>query len=191
VAAESIEIEIQVKVENVQALFSFLEKNAQFIGEERQVDEYFTPKHRDFASVRPVKEWLRLRDEKGKFTLTYKNWRYNENGKSESCDEFETSVKDISQLKKMFAALDMKTVVKVDKIRKMWKYKDYEISIDYVAGLGDFVEIEFNGVSSDDKKVTDEMVRFLKEIGVGKIQRSYQGYAFSMMAPEEVEYFEV
>ncbi len=38
-------------------------KNAEFLGEQHQVDEYFTPPDRDFTAERPVNEWLRLRTE--------------------------------------------------------------------------------------------------------------------------------
>ncbi|GAI26198.1 unnamed protein product, partial [marine sediment metagenome] len=55
-----IEIEIQVKIENSKPLIEFLEKNADFRSENHQIDEYFSPAHRDFIGVRPVKEWLRL-----------------------------------------------------------------------------------------------------------------------------------
>jgi len=182
------EIEIKVKIENAKPLISFLERNAKFKKEEKQFDEYFTPIHRNFVSIRPVKEWLRLRNENGKYSINYKNWNCNKDGKAYSCDEFETHVEDLDTVKKLFTALDIKPLVKVDKIRKTWNYKNYEISIDTVIGLGVFVEIEFKGESSNHKKVTDDMIEFLKKLGVGKIQRDYQGYSFSILFPNEVEY---
>ena len=60
----NIEIEIQVNIENSKPLIEFLEKNAEFKLEEHQIDEYFSPAHRDFVAVRPVNEWLRLRNSK-------------------------------------------------------------------------------------------------------------------------------
>lgn len=190
-ASNDTEIEIQVKVENIEPLISFLIKNGKFVKEERQIDEYFTPPHRNFISIRPIKEWLRLRNENGNYTINYKNWHHDENGKSYSCDEFETSIKNIEQIRKLFKAIDFKTTVKVDKTRKTWNWKDYEISVDIVIGLGEFVEIELRGKSDNHKKTTDEMIRFLKEIGVGKIQRNYQGYAFLSLFPEEAKYFDM
>jgi adenylate cyclase class 2 len=189
-SVKDTEIEIKVKIENVEPLISFLKKNAKFKSEERQIDEYFTPYHRDFLSVRPAKEWLRLRNENGKYIINYKNWYPANDGKPVHCDEFQTPIKDIDQMRKLFTALDFKPLVKVDKTRKKWDYKDYEISVDTVTGLGTFVEIEFKGKSNNPKKVTNEMIEFLKDMGVGKIQGNYQGYPFLLLFPDEAKYYD-
>lgn len=186
-----IETEIQVQVGNSQALLDFLIKNkGEFKGEKRQIDEYFTPVHRDFLAVRPAVEWLRLRDSNGKFFINYKNWHLDENNKSHFCDEYETPINDIEQMRKIFIALDIKPLVVVDKTRKTWTYQDYEIAIDAVKGLGNFVEIEYLGkeASKDPKIITNEMVKFLKDIGCGEIKRNYVGYPFQILFPDEVEY---
>jgi len=189
---KDIEIEIQVNIENSKPLLAFLEKNAVFQKENHQIDEYFSPVHRNFIEVRPIKEWLRLRDSDGKYSITYKNWYFDENNKGSHCDEYETVIGDLNQLKKIFDVLDFKSVVTVDKLRKTWTYKDYEIDIDSVKGLGDFVEIEYIGEGDvDPKKTTEEMVNFLKEVGCGKIQRNYVGYPFQLLFPEETKYEEV
>lgn len=188
----NIEIEIQVNIENSRPLVEFLEKSAEFKKENRQIDEYFSPAHRDFTSVRPVKEWLRLRDSGGKYSINYKNFHYDENGKSLYCDEYESQAGDFNNLKKILESLNFKFLVKVDKIRKIWEYKDYEIALDSIAGLGDFVEIEYIGKDEkpDPKKIAQEMVDFLKNMGCGKIKRNYVGYPFQLLFPSEVRFEE-
>ncbi|KPJ71282.1 hypothetical protein AMJ50_02640 [Parcubacteria bacterium DG_74_3] len=187
-----IEIEIQVNIENSKPLTEFLEKNAIFKSEKHQIDEYFSPAHRNFIGVRPVKEWLRLRDSGGKYSINYKNWYFDKEGKSHHCDEYETKIEDITQLGKILKVLNFKPMVKVNKLRKIWTYKDYELSIDSVKGLGDFVEIEYIGKDKklDPKKVTEEMVNFLKSVGCGLIKRNYVGYPFQLLFPKEVKYEE-
>lgn len=189
-ANKNIEIEIQVNVESSKPLIDFLEKNGKFQSEKRQVDEYFSPAHRDFLGLRPVKEWLRLREAGEKYSINYKNWHFDKDGKSHYCDEFETNLESGEQVKKIFSALNFKSIVVVDKLRKIWTYEDYEIAIDSVKSLGDFVEIEYMGKDEkvDPKKITGEMVDFLKKIGCGKITRNYVGYPFLMLFPNEVEY---
>lgn len=186
------EIEIQVNIENSKPLTDFLENNAEFKSEKHQIDDYFSPIHRDFTGVRPVKEWLRLRDSGGKYSINYKNWHYDKNGKSHHCDEYETKIDDLSQFKKILDVLNFKSVVKVDKVRKTWIYKDYEIAIDSVKGLGNFVEIEYIGGEEkvDPEKITEEMVNFLKKVGCGKIKRNYVGYPFQLLFPDEVKFEE-
>ena len=185
-----IEIEIQVNTENSNPLLEFLKKNAKFNSEKHQIDEYFSPAHRNFIEVRPVKEWLRLRDSDGEYSITYKNWHDDKNDKSHYCDEYETKIKDLDQLKKVLDALDFKSIIRIDKLRKTWIYKDYEIAIDLVRGLGDFVEIEYIGKDekANPKKIAEEMTNFLKNIGCGKIKRNYVGYPFQLLFPKEVEY---
>jgi len=186
----NIEIEIQVQVENLQKLLDFLNEKAEFKGEKHQVDEYFTPFHRDFIAVRPACEWLRLRDTDGKYSINYKNWHFDDQGKSHYCDEYETKVEDIEQVRKIFAALNIKPTVKVDKIRKIWVFDDYEITVDSVRDLGDFVEIEHFGEIGDKspEQITDEMIKFLKNAGCGEIKRNYVGYPFLILFPNEVKY---
>lgn len=186
------EIEIQVKVENSVPLIAFLEKNGEFRGEKHQVDEYFSPAHRNFLEPRPMHEWLRLRDSNGKYFINYKNWHFDDTGRSYHGDEYESKIEDLEQVKRILEALDFKMCVEVDKLRKIWVYKDYEVAVDSVRGLGDFVEIEYKGKdnNTDPKKVTEEMINFLKETGVGKIKRNYVGYPFQLLFPDEVKWEE-
>ena len=56
--------------------------------------------------------------------------------------------------------------------------------------MGDFVEIEYIGKDekADPKKITQEMINFLKNIGCEKIKINYVGYPFQLLFPKEVEY---
>jgi adenylate cyclase class 2 len=189
---DNTEIEIQVKIENSKNLLVFLKNKAKFISEKHQVDEYFTPAHRNFISVRPVKEWLRLRNSSGKFLITYKNWHHDKDGKSHHCDEYETEIKKLNQLKKILTTLNFKSLVVVDKTRKTWVYNDYQISLDSIKNLGDFVEIEYIGKDKGikPKEITKEMVSFIKNLKCGKIKRNFVGYPFQLLFPNEVKHEE-
>jgi len=187
-SSNNIEIEIHVRIEKVSKLMEFLKKNGKFQSEKQQIDEYFTPAHRDFLSVRPITEWLRLRAAGSKYSITYKNWKVDKDGKTYSCDEYETGLGDLEQLRKILTALDFKSIVTVDKLRSTWIYQDYEVAIDSVKNLGEYVEIEYIGKDeqADPKSVTREMVGLLKKIGCGTITRDYLGYPFELLFPKEV-----
>lgn len=192
----NIEIEIQVKIENSERLLEFLKQNAAFKSEKRQVDEYFSPAHRNFLEKRPVSEWLRLREEAGKYSLNYKKWHFDENGKSlDYCDEYETKIEDIETIKKILNALNFKSLTIVDKSRKIYIYGNYEIALDSVKNLGDFVEIEY--ISNEDNpdqtkiaQITEKMVNFLKNLGCGRITKNSVGYPFLLLFPEEAKFEE-
>ncbi len=161
---DNVEIEIQVDIENSKPLIEFLEKNAEFKSEKHQVDEYFSPTHHNFIEVRPVKEWLRLRNSDGKYSINYKNWHFDEDGKSHHCDEYETKIEDLTKLKKILDVLNLKSIVKVDKLRKTWIYKDYEIAVDSVRELGDFIEIEYIGKDEKVEKILLSNLTFLPNL---------------------------
>lgn len=182
-----IEIEIKVQIEKGEALIKFLQQKATFVSEEHQIDTYYTPIHRNFVAQRPTDEWLRIRDSSGKYSINYKNWHHDKDGKSDFCDEYETNVGDIKQLEKIFEVLDIKKLVVVDKKRQVWKYKDYEVSIDSVKGLGEFVEIEYKGkkTTKTPAQITQEMIAFLKDLGSGEITRDHRGYPFLLLFPDE------
>ncbi len=185
---KDVEIEIQVRISERSRLQVFLKEKANFVGKNYQKDEYFTPAHRDFVSVKPVAEWLRLR-ESDKNAITYKNWHYDADGKSQYCDEYETPIGDADQMRKIFTVLNIRPIITVEKTRETWKYQDYEIALDQITGLGDFVEIEYKvAAERDPKKVTDDMVKFLKQIGCGKIERNFVGYPFMLLYPKEVKF---
>lgn len=183
----NIEIEIQLEVENIKPLKVFLTKNAKKTGELHQIDRYFTPAHKNYIEPRPINEWLRLRDSNGKHLITYKN--YHRNAKhSLYCDEYETSIGEIKQIELIFEALGMKEIVVVDKNRTTYIYKDFEVAIDLVKNVGSYVEIEHkgDGTKENSLKIKQEMIDFLKKVGVGKIHKNDVGYPFLIMFPEEV-----
>lgn len=181
------EVEIQVSVENIKPLLRVLKQEAKSLYKSRQIDEYFTPPDRNFLKEKPVKEWLRLRQEDGKSSITYKNWYHNAKGQSSHCDEYETQIESADQARKILTALGHRPITKVDKTREAYRYKNYQISIDKVVGLGDFVEVEYKGKSSKHPdEITDEMIAFLKTIDVGIIHRNYLGYPYMLLFPEDV-----
>lgn len=172
------EIELQAKVENSKPLLDLLEKEGKFESENHQVDEYFTPAHRDFLALRPIEEWFRLRDSNGKFSVNYKKWHFDGEGRGLYADEYETKIDDIKMTRKIVEVLNFKPIVTVDKKRKVWRYKDYEICMDSVKNLGDFVEIEYYGARhhDDHKEIMEEMIKFLKDLGCGTLEINHSGY---------------
>jgi len=188
----SKEIEIQVRVTTVKPLMRVLEVEGSFQYESKQMDDYFTPADRDFTAVRPIAEWLRLREAEDKYSVNYKYWHYDDNGRSHYCDEYESAVDDITAMRNLFKALKFRKLVTVEKLRKAWQFKDWEVAVDRVLRLGDFIEIEYKGSTNvDPKEEIDKMIEFLKSLGCGKIERNYLGYPFQLMFPDEVKWEEV
>jgi len=188
---KDIEIEIQARIEKSENLKKFLKEQAKFVSENQQIDEYFTPAHRNFVAVKPIEEWFRIREEKGRYNINYKKWHYK-NGVGQYADEFETEIADKNTARKIFIALDLKSLVVVDKTRKKFMYKDYEIALDDVKGLGNFVEIEYKGKEIvDPKTTTKEMIEFLKKPDCGNVELNNGGYPMLLLFPAEAQYIKV
>lgn len=186
------EIEIQAKVEHVASLLDFLQANAVHMGETYQRDEYYTPKHKNYLDIRPVAEWLRLREENGDASICYKNWHSDENGKGVYCDEYETNMGSMEKARLILEALDCQLLTIVDKKRTVWKWLDWHISIDNVQNLGEFVEVEYSGGTEvEPSEETIKMIAFLKSHGCGKVELNYTGYPFLFLFPEEARFEEV
>ncbi len=177
------EIEVRVQVEDSAPLVDFLAKNGQLVSEEHQRDEYFSPAHRNFLDKKPVAEWLRLRSENGKHSMTYKNWHTQENGESYYCDEYETSLGDIDQINKIFEALNMSSLIVVNKKRKVFAYKDYEIALDSVEDLGEYVEVEHKGECEESEipRIAEEMKNFIEDLGCKILTRDFEGYPLLLL----------
>jgi adenylate cyclase class 2 len=172
------EIEIRVRIKDKEPLLKFLEKNGTFKSEKHQRDEYFTPAHRNFIKEKPVKEWLRLREEKGKYSLNYKNWQYTEEDKAYYCDEYEVKIENSDTLKNIFKALNFESLIVVNKERKIFMFDKYEIALDCVEDLGDYVEVEYKGEEDmvDAKKIAEEMKDFIERVGCHIIEQDFIGY---------------
>src|SRR3989344_3134014 len=185
----NLEIEIQVRPEKIEPLLVFLKQEGKFLSENHQIDDYFVPPHRDFLKERPLREWLRLRDADGTYSVNYKNWHYDEQGKSlHWADEFESPIENSEAMRNIFTALNFKQVVTVDKKRQIWIYKDYEIAIDAVLGLKETIEIEYKGKGMDKEKIVKEMIAFLKDIGCGILEIGNDGYPFQLLFPDEARF---
>lgn len=114
------------------------EKNSE-LSDEELIQQYLDKEHKGIYKYYylgiPLKQYC---DENN---LNYKNWY------DHYCDEYEVEVDDSINLKKIFKVLGLEEIAYVDKIRRIYKYKDkYEISLDIVKELGYFVEIEIKNI---------------------------------------------
>ena len=106
-------------------------------GEVYEKDLYFQHPCRDFAET---DEALRLREEGGRCTLTYKGPK--EGGRVKSRLELNVEVGDCDAAKGLLERLGFKPVAVVAKKRRYYLLGDVEVALDNVEGLGCFVEVE-------------------------------------------------
>lgn len=137
-----IEVEIKVKIDNPVLIRSKLEKLS-CIHSDCQIhrDTYYNAIDsicaRDFAKT---DEALRIRRIGEISFLTYKGPKIDMLSKSRK--EIEIEIKDTKSADEILTALGFTQVMTVIKNRDIFRLDNYEISLDTVKGLGDFLEIE-------------------------------------------------
>ncbi len=135
-----------------------------------QHDEYFkhsTDKNRDLV--------LRIRTENDKKSiLTFK--AKDTSGGDTAWADVDAILDDADNLRKIFLANQYELVVDIKKNRESFEYKDYEINVDDIEGLGFFVEIEGRGNEEERDGIESSLKQILSDLDVSESDFVFKGY---------------
>lgn len=173
---KKIEVEIKFPLLNEKEVLEYLDNNAKFKYEARQIDEYFNAPHRDFTSKPRIYEWLRLRNSNGKCSFNYKDYSHEV-----YCDEYETEISSYEHLELILKAMNFKSLVVVDKHRKAYDFEDVEVSIDTVADLGGYIEIEYKGNNENIEEIRKHLFNILERISAKTGELDKKGYPYELL----------
>ncbi len=144
-----IEVEIRAKINNLNEIKENLENlGAKFLKKEKQVDKIFGhPMFLDSENMIIEKGIVpRIRQKAEKIILEFKEICRDGAG-----FEIKSSLTDIPLGVKFLEKLGFKEAFTVSKEREEYSFGDLNICLDFVEGLGNFIEIE-KMISSPDKK---------------------------------------
>lgn len=110
------------------------------VGEESHQDIYLNHPCRDFGET---DEALRLRSVNGRTLLTYKGPKIDRRSKTR--EEIEVPVEEPEKVISILRKLGFTEVATVRKRRSVYRCGDVTVALDRVEGLGDFVELEYEG----------------------------------------------
>lgn len=177
------EVEIKVKIIDPEKVEEVLKNKTEFIKEKEQRDEYFVPINKDYFNENPTKEYLRIRhdEQNRKYVLAYHYCHFGEDGRLLKTDEYETEISDPDIMRKILEMIGMKHKVTVKKYRRYYRYKDFEILLDKVEGLGWFMEVEATNSSEPPEKVKEKCYKVLEELGVKWEEAPNTGYPDMML----------
>lgn len=162
---EMLEIEIKCYCEDAERTKNNLNKaGAQFIEKRRELDVYFNHPSRNFAET---DEALRLRRVNDKCRITYKGPKVSKTTKA--CIEHETETGDFDAMRNILLSLGFVESGTVEKERIIYSLSGLEISIDYVDGVGTFVEIEKIGELKEE--IEKELFDMAAKLGLTKFER--------------------
>lgn len=172
------EVETKVRADHETVEHALERVGATVIGTVDQEDVYFSAPHRDFAAR---DEALRLRTETGddetKTVLTYKGPRLD--GPSKARAEHESSIGDPVAMEATLTALGFTEAATVEKSRRRYDLEEFTVTLDSVAGLGEFVEVETTVESEERVPEAREAVRAtVDRLGLdpdAEIEASYLG----------------
>ena len=120
-------------------------------------------------------------EEDGETSINYKHWYPENAAKSTHCDEFETSIGSVETVRRIFAALDIKPIIVVDKYRETHVIGDMEFCLDQVKDLGWFLEIEYRGDTLGVAEANAEFQKYEKLLETALGERNYRGYPYLIL----------
>lgn len=107
----------------------------------------------------------------------------------DTAEELELDISDDIVMDKMLQFIGFLPKIQVVKRRQTAKYKEFNICIDEVEGLGDFIEIERISEKSNDKdRIYGEMRTVLLELGVEEEELKKEKYYEMILKNREEKY---
>ena len=137
-----IEVEIKAKIQDPKIAFEKIKEiGGEYSHSEIQKDIYFNGEHTDF---RKSDEALRIREipdgDDFKNILTYKGQKLDTETKTRK--EVEVEIDNKEKMTEILINLGYKPSAIVNKVRRIFKYNDYTITVDKLKELGYYMEIE-------------------------------------------------
>jgi len=160
-----LEIEVKARIDSIPAVEArIIELGGEFRKEVVETDIYYNHPNRDFAET---DEAIRLRQVEGRVFLTYKGPKIDTLTKTR--EEFNLKVDSWNNSVSILEALGFTKVLPVEKKRRYLRLGGFEIMLDFLEGLGSFIEVEMRGDYEP-----DVLFNFLAKLGVeGSETRSY------------------
>lgn len=153
------EIEIKLKVDEKEynRILNIIKKHSVNKTDVNQIDTYYTLTDRTFDQ-----EWLRIRNENGKYIFNYKKKIDNSH-----YEKYDVLFDNINNLNKILSALGVQKLGTINKERTTYLYKDkYEFSFDNVKDIGNFIEIELINKSENFEKDLSDLINILEELKI-------------------------
>ena len=169
------EVEVKVRASHESVRSRLESAGGTHLGEREQIDVYFEAPHRDFAAR---DEALRLREETDpdgtRTVLTYKGPRLE--GATKTRTEHETSVGSRTEMQAALSELGFSPAATVEKTRDQYTFEGCTVSLDRVAGLGEFVEVETTVEADAIGKGQETVTESLENLGLGDAERLQMSY---------------
>jgi adenylate cyclase class 2 len=171
------EVELKVRADHAAVRRRLSALGAERVGTVTQVDTYYDAPHRDFGTTDEALRLRRERNDEGSTTrLTYKGPLVEAASKTRR--ELETAVDDGDRLGEILEAVGFDPAAVVEKERERYRLDGYTVTLDSVADLGEFVEVEREAPEADVESVREGATARLRDLDLDpaeQIRTSYLG----------------
>ena len=185
-----IELKFSFTDEQRELLLSWLEEHAQFQGTVTQEDRYFDrPEHSFFTKNEQgaflAESFLRVRfTPKGNY-LCLKKWHKDPVTQEKThCDEYESRVENGEAMSFLLQAEGYVLDTIVAKERTTYRIDCFEVAVDTVQGLGNFVEVELKDFSGTVEEGIAAIKKFVKNCGIRICLQQKTGYILMLKNPQ-------
>lgn len=152
-----IEIKLKVNEEEYSRILNIIKNNSVNKRNVNQIDTYYT-----LINKKLNQEWLRIRNENGKYIFNYKKKIDNSH-----YEKYDVLIDNFNNLNIILNTLGSKQIGTINKNRIIYIYKDkYEFSFDIVKDIGMFIEIELINKSNDFEKDFYDLLNLLEDLKI-------------------------
>ncbi|KKP69254.1 hypothetical protein A2X44_02600 [candidate division CPR3 bacterium GWF2_35_18] len=186
---KEIEYKIQITGMQMKTLEKWLSGKAKFIKNKHQIDYYLEDPQKPFTFInkkgfKDAIDYFRIRIDNSGDSTCLKHFHKDNLGNYTHCDEYEVKVENGIELLTLYKTLGYKELIVIDKERKVYEYPGFEIGVDTVKGLGNFVEVELKKEVTDVKDGHRLIEKLLLEIGIKEYNKQNRGYVSMMLNPD-------
>lgn len=165
------EVELKVPADLVRVRERLETLDAELRGTVEQADTYFDHPDRSFAET---DEALRVRRADDSAVLTYKGPKVEVASKTRQ--ELQTAVDDPETTEALLEALGFEPVGTVEKRRERYTLHGYQVSLDAVDGVGEFVEVETAGSEAEIESLREGAEWVLQQLGLDAADQVRESY---------------
>jgi adenylate cyclase class 2 len=195
------EVELKVRAEHAVVRDRLEALGAEHVERVEQADTYYDAPHRDFAetdeALRVRRETVLAVDEEGddapasdaddrpdatETRVTYKGPLVDDTSKTRR--EFETSVGDAETIGKVLAGVGFEPAAVVEKTRDRYRLDGYVVTLDSVAEVGEFVEVERDVPEADIADAREGAFDLLRRLGLDPDETIRTSYLGMVLADE-------
>lgn len=153
------EIEIKIKVDSNEyfRILNIIKRDSINKANVSQKDTYYTLMDEEFNQ-----EWLRVRNEDGKYIFNYKKRIDNSH-----YEKYDVLIDNEKNMNVILNALGVKSIGTIEKSREIYIYKNkYEVSFDALKDIGMFIEIELINKSDNFEKDINDLFELLESLKI-------------------------